>query len=792
MIVDPGSQGRPEKGVGLTSSEAADRLGRNGPNVVTEAPVHGGRAFLLKFWGLVPGMLELAIIVDVILGRRLEAVVIFALLSFNAVLGFFQERRARQALALLRQRLTVNARVRRDGRWQTLSASELVPGDMVHLRIGDVVPADIDLIDGQIQVDQSTLTGESLPVTRGAGETAYAGALVRRGEASGVVSATGPRTTYGKTAELVRTAEAPRRIEQLIVGLTKYLAALDIMLAIGVLAATLIRGSSLPGALPFLLMLLVASVPIALPAMFTMSASLGARALAENGILVTRLSAIEDAAAMDVLCLDKTGTLTQNRITVGTIAPRVPRSADDLMRLAALASDDATQDPIDLAILEAARARGLMDDAPPRAAFVPFDPGSKRSEATVRQGDEEVRILKGEPATVAELAGSPWPELADEVARLSADGSRVLAVATGSGPRLELAGLVALGDPPRPDSAALIASLSRRGVRVVLVTGDGEATARAVAATVGIRGEVASAGALHDGVDPQVGSRYAIFAQVFPQDKFNLVKALQATGHVVGMTGDGVNDAPALRQADVGVAVASATDVAKAAASLVLTRPGLGEIVMAIEGSRRIYQRMQTFILTLNTRKIGIPLFLALGVLVLGVYVLNPLLIVLLMFATDFATMSVSTDRAAPSPTPDRWVIRPLMITALGLAALMLLVSAAVYWVASGVMHLGTAETQTAVFLWMVFGGAQAVLYLTRARGFFWVKPHPGRGLLLSTLVDVVAVAVMATQGWLMTSVPPSLVGGLVALSIAFLFAADLLKVGLMRLASAPGLPSPG
>jgi H+-transporting ATPase len=769
---------------GLTSQEAAERLKRFGPNAVAQERPHGMKALLRKFWGVVPWMLELAVILDLVMARWIEAGVITTLLVFNALIGFFQEHRAQAALALLRQRLTVTARVRRDGRWQTIPAAELVPGDVVRLRVGDIVPADIRLSDGRIQVDQSQLTGESLPVDREAGSTCYAGSLVSRGEATGEVEATGARTYFGKTAELVRTAEAPRRLELLILQITRYLAALVIVLAVAVFIATLIHGESLLNMLPFGLMLLVAAVPVALPTMFTMSAALGARALAENGILVTRLSAIQDAAAMDILCLDKTGTITANRLGIEQVVPLAAATADEVLRLAALASDEATQDPIDLAILQAARERGLLANLPSRFDFVPFDPATKRSEVSLRQDHEVVRIIKGAPSVLAELAHLPWPEIAPQVEQLAASGARVLAVASGTGATLRLAGFIALNDPPRPDSAALITALRQHGVRVILVTGDGEATARAVAAKVGISGEAAPAGTLRANMEYESIARYDIFAGVLPQDKFFLVQALQQAGHVVGMTGDGVNDAPALRQADVGIAVASASDVAKAAASLVLTRPGLGEIVTAIEESRRISRRMQTWIMTMMTRKLFVPPFLALGVILFGRYVLNPTLMVLLVFATDFATMSLSTDRVTPSPIPERWAVRSLVMRSLGLAALLMLLSAAVWWVATGVLRLGIAESQTLTFVWLVFGSTQANLYSMRARGYFWERPHPGRWIILATILDLGVVTLLATQGWLMAPIPPSLIGAMLLLAIVFLVVADLLKIALMRFPS--------
>lgn len=771
---------------GLTSQEAAARLRQYGPNAVAEARTSTINMLLRKFWGLIPWMLEFAIVLDLILGRWVEAAVIGALLVFNALTGFAQERRATSALALLRQRLTVNARVQRDGRWQVLSAAEIVPGDCVRLRVGDIVPADIRLVDGHVLLDESALTGESLPVDHQPGTAAFSGSLVRRGEATGEVTATGTRSYSGKASELVQIAAAPPRLERLIVAIAKYIAALDVLFAVLVFAAAALAGIPFYEVLPFVLMLLVVSIPHILPTMFIVTAALGSRGLAEKGILVTRLSAIEDAASMDVLCLDKTGTLTENHLIVQQLAPWAGATSDALLRFAALASDEATQDPIDLAILQAARERGLLAILPQRLDFTPFDPSTKRSEISIRENNEIVRIVKGEPATIAELAHMPWSDLSREVARLSADGSRVLAVATGSPSDLHVAGLIALGDPTRSDSAALITELRNRGVRVLLVTGDGEATARAVAAKVGIAGEVAPAGTIHENLDTEMAMRFSIFARVFPQDKFFLVQALQKAGYVVGMTGDGVNDAPALKQADVGIAVESATDVAKAAASLVLTRPGLGEVIMAIDGSRRIYQRMKTFVLTMNTRKISIPLFLSLGVLVFGAFALNPLLMILLMLFADVATMTVSMDQATPSPGPDRWDVRPLMLTALGLATLLLLMSAAVFWIAMNVLRLGGDEIQTLVFVWLVFASSQAVLYLTRARGFFWTRPFPGQSLNMATLVVVTVVTLMATFGWLMAPIPLSLIGAVLLLAIIFLVVADLLKVALTHLMTKP------
>jgi H+-transporting ATPase len=735
-----------------------------------------------------------AVIIDLVLARFTEAAVIGALLLLSAGLGFTQERRGRRAVALLRSQLSVLARVRRDGRWQLAPAAELVPGDVVHVRAGDLVPADVDLREGAVSLDQSQLTGESLPAEAGPGAQAFAGSRVARGEASGVVTATADRTRFGRTAQLVQLARAPQRMERFIVATAKYLFALDAVLVAVVLAASVIRGASWSGTLLFALMLLVAAVPVALPAMFAMSAAVGASMLARNGVLATRLSAVEDAATMDVLCVDKTGTITENSLRVERVAPLGAGSPGEVLRLAALASDEATQDPIDLAVLAEARARGVPGQPGERLRFAPFDPATRRSEAELRDDGAVVRVVKGAPATIAGLAHLPWGELEADVARLSRDGARVLAVASGTGGTLRVAGLVALADPPRADSAALVGDLIRQGVRVVLVTGDGEATARAVAAEVGITGEVAPAGVL-DAEVPDAGSleRYSVFAGVLPEHKFRLVQALQHAGHVVGMTGDGVNDAPALGQANVGIAVASATDVAKASASLVLTRPGLGGILTAIKGSRTVYQRMQSMLLAMVSRKASIPPFLVLPLLVWGVMPLTPLLIVLFMLFGDVTTFGFARDRVIPSPTPDRTAVRSLVVTGLSFASLFLAASLAVFWTARYGFGLTVPQTQTAVFAWLVFAGGQSVLYIVRTRGVFWARPRPTRWLVAATGLDVALTAVMAAQGWLMTAIPLGWIAGLLGAAIAFLAIGNGLALAasaLIARVSAPARPT--
>lgn len=763
---------------GLTSAEARQRLATYGPNMVAEDRPHPWLLFLRKFWAPVPWMLEAVIALQFALGKVDEGVIIAVLLVFNAVLGFAQEHRANNALALLKKRLSIQVRVLRDGAWQQAPAQDLVPGDVVHLRMGDLAPADICLLDGQLLLDQSALTGESLPVEARAGADVHAGAIVRRGEASGEVTATGARTYFGKTAELVRSARTVSHLELLIVTIVKYLVTLDAILVAALLLYGWMYGLAMTEVLPFALILLVASVPIALPATYTLATALGALELAKNGVLVTRLSAIEEAAAMDVLASDKTGTITQNRLALSTLHACPPYADDELLHWAALACDQATQDPIDLAILDAARSRGLLAALPQRIGFTPFDPETKRSEARYLQDGEEVRVLKGAPRVIAALVGG-GPGIGTDVERMGADGSRVLAVAVASGSSgLQLAGLVALQDPPRQDSQTLVRDLQDLGVRVLMVSGDGPATARAVAERVGIGGRVCAPENLDQAIRHGVLD-YDVFARVLPEDKFRLVQALQQSGHVVGMSGDGVNDAPALKQAEVGIAVANATDVAKAAASLVLTNPGLADVKAAVETSRRINQRMLTYTMNKIIKTLEIAVFLSVGVMLTGVFVITPLLIVLLLFTNDFVTMSIATDRVSYARKPERWNIPSLMLTAGSLAGLVLVLSFSVFFAGRDLLHLPLNQLQTLIFVMLVFTG-QGNVYLVRERRHFW-QSLPSRWLLLASLLDIVAVGILATRGILMTAIPLWLVAGLLGLVLVYLLAMDFVKIRIFR-----------
>ncbi|MHB9101418.1 MAG: plasma-membrane proton-efflux P-type ATPase [Sulfuricella sp.] len=761
---------------GLSTGEAARRLTQFGPNEVAEEKPHPLFALLRKFWSPVPWMLEVTIVLQLVLGKPDEAAVIAVLLVVNAVLSFLQEGRANKALALLRQRLDIQARVLRDSHWQRVQARNLVPGDAVHVRMGDIVPADLRLAEGQVQLDQSSLTGESLPAEAGPGSNVYSGSVVTRGEASGEVLATGTGTRFGKTAELVRGARTVSHLEAVIFGIVKYLVLLDVLLVVALLVYAVATGMALTEVVPFALILLVASVPVALPATFTLATALGALELAKRGVLVTRLSAIEEAAAMDILASDKTGTITENRLNLAALKPSDGTSENDLLRWAALACDEATQDPIDLAILAAARERKLLENPPRRIRFTPFDPQTRRSETLFEENGLARRAIKGAALEVAALAGAL--DVADEVEALAASGYRVLGVAIGDETTLQFAGLVALLDPPRKDSAALVESLRQLGVRVVMVTGDGQATAQTVAKAVGIGERACPARLLTENAAQAIG-QCDVFAQVFPEDKFHLIQALQRAEHVTGMTGDGVNDAPALKQAEVGIAVANATDVAKAAASLVLTNPGLTDVVAAVETSRRIYQRMLTYTLNKIIKTLEIAIFMSVGVMLTGVFVITPLLIVLLLFTNDFVTMSIATDRVEFSRKPERWRIPTLMLTAAPLAALILVLSFSVFFAGRDWLHLPLPQLQTLIFVMLVFTGLGNV-YLVRERRHFW-QSRPSRWLMVATVLDLAVVCVMASKGVLMTAISPALIGGLLAVALIYLVMMDFLKIRIFR-----------
>ena len=757
--------------IGLTSDEARARLEKDGPNAMLDTSAHPMRNALAKFWAPVPWLLEASIVLEIALHKYYEAAVIAALLVFNAALAYFQESRAQATLAALKSRLALNASVQRDGAWKTVPAAELVCGDLVKLSLGGVVAADVHLTGGSVELDQSMLTGESLPIEAGPGADTFAGALVRRGEATAAVTATGVRTKFGRTAELVRTAHVVSTQQKAVLKIVRNLAIFNsaVIVAIGIYAYT----HAMPRSeiVPLLLTSVLAVIPVALPATFTLAAAVGARALAKLGVLPTRLTAVDEAASIDVLCSDKTGTLTRNALSVTSVRPMPGIDEARVLGMAALASSEGGQDPVDEAI-RAAASHKPASQLPKLAAFVPFDPVKKTSEATATdERGSAVRIVKGAFTAVVALT-APSPAAAAIADELEKQGFRVLAVAEGSKDSMQVIGLIALNDPPRTDSISLITELHTLGVRTVMVTGDAPVTAAIVAHAVGLNGAVCPPGKLPEVINPE---DFAVFAGILPEGKYDLVKAFQNSGHTVGMCGDGANDAPALRQAQIGIAVSTATDVAKSAAGVVLTEAGLGGIVAAVKEGRITFQRILTYTLNSVQKKIFQVLLLAVGLVMTGHAVLTPMLMVIVMITGDFLAMSLTTDRVRPSITPNSWDIGRITGAGVILGIFFLAFSTAILAVGKFELHFGIAALQTLSVVGIVFG-SQVTTYVIRGRQRLWGL-RPSLMLVLSSVADVLIISTLATWGIAMAPLPIAVIACEFAAAIAFGAILDVVKI---------------
>ena len=654
---------------------------------------------------------------------------------------------------------------------EDFAVAELVCGDLVKLSLGAVVAADVHLTGGSVQLDQSMLTGESLPIEAGPGVDTYAGALVRRGEATAVVTATGVRTKFGRTAELVRTAHVVSTQQKAVLKIVRNLAIFNGVVILAMVAFAYTHAMPWSEIVPLLLTSILAAIPVALPATFTLAAAIGARSLAKLGVLPTRLSAVDEAASIDVLCSDKTGTLTLNALSVTSVRPLPGFDEAHVLGLAALASSEGGQDSVDAAIRSAA-SKAPAQDLPKLVTFVPFDPAKKTSEATATDATGGAqRIVKGAYTAVVALT-APSPAAAAIVDELEKQGFRVLAVAAGPSASLQLIGMIALSDPPRSDSSSLISELHTLGVATVMVTGDAPATAAIVAHAVGLNGAVCPPGKLPDAVKPE---DFAVFASILPEGKYDLVKAFQKSGHTVGMCGDGANDAPALRQAQIGIAVSTATDVAKSAAGVVLTEAGLGGIVAAVKEGRITFQRILTYTLNSVMKKIVQVLLLAAGLVMTRHAVLTPMLMVIVMISGDFLSMSLTTDRVQPSKMPNSWHIGRITAAGVILGVCFLAFSAAILAVGKFELHLGIEALQTLSVLAIVFGG-QATTYVIRGRQHLWGL-RPSAWLVLSSVADVLIISTLALRGIAMAPLPMAIIAGEFGAALAFGVVMDLVKI---------------
>ena len=742
---------------GLTQAEAQKRLTQYGPNEIEEKKTSPFLQFLTYFWGPIPWMIEAAVILSAVARHWPDFVIILVLLLSNAVVGFWEEHQAGNAIAALKAKLAIKARAKRDGKWISPAARELVPGDVIRLRLGDIVPADARLLAGDpIEVDQSALTGESLPATRKSGEAVFSGSIIRQGEIGALVYATGANTYFGKTAQLVQEAHTVSHFQRAVLKIGDYLIILAVALVAVIITVAIFRGDPILTTLQFALVLTVAAIPVAMPTVLSVTMAVGARLLAKKEAIVTRLAAIEELAGVDVLCSDKTGTLTQNKLTLGDPFSVNGIPADQVILNAALASRADNKDTIDLAVLG-----GLKNDQALKGYqvvhFQPFDPVHKRTEASVNGPDGKAfKVTKGAPQVILELsanAGQVKSAVEKAVNEFAARGFRSLGVARaeGEGP-WQFLGVLPLFDPPREQAKATIATARQMGVKVKMVTGDALAIARETAEKLGLGTNILDASGFGDTKHHETAQlaesieKADGFAQVFPEHKFHIVDVLQQRGHIVGMTGDGVNDAPALKKADCGIAVSGATDAARAAASIVLMTPGLSVIIDAIKESRRIFQRMNSYGIYRIAETLRVLLFMTLSI---HFYPLTAVMIVMLALLNDGAILSIAYDNVHYKDKPEAWNMRMVLGVATVLGVVGVVSAFGLFYLGERVFHLDRAHIQTLMYLKLSVAG-HLTIFLTRTRGPFW-SIRPARVLWAAVLGTQALATLIAVYGIFMT-----------------------------------------
>jgi H+-transporting ATPase len=750
---------------GLTQAEATKRLAQYGPNEIEEKKQNLLLKILSYFWGPIPWMIEAAVILSGVVRHWPDFFIILILLVSNAAVGFFEERQAGDAIEALKARLAIKARVKRDGKWITPPARELVPGDVIRLRLGDIVPADARLLDGdEVSLDQSALTGESLPTSRKSGDAVFSGSIVRRGEIGALVYATGGKTYFGKTAELVETAVTASHFQKAVLRIGNYLIMLAVALVAVIIAVALYRGDPILTTLQFALVLTVAAIPVAMPTVLSVTMAVGARLLAKKQAIVSKLVAIEELAGVDVLCADKTGTLTQNKLTLGDPFCLDKITADQIILAGALASRAENDDTIDLAVLG-----GLKDKEALKpfnvTHFMPFDPVHKRTEATVKGADGKTfKVTKGAPQVILKLsanAAAVKDNVDKAVNDFAARGFRALGVAWADGDgQWQLLGVLPLFDPPREDAKATVATAAQMGVKIKMVTGDALAIARETAKTLGMGTNILDGGTLGDAkADETAAMTKSIedadgFAQVFPEHKFHIVDVLQKHGHIVGMTGDGVNDAPALKKADCGFAVSGATDAARAAASIVLVAPGLSVIIDAIKESRRIFQRMNSYAIYRIAETLRVLFFMTLSILVFNFYPLTAVMIVMLALLNDGAILSIAYDNVHYRNMPEAWNMRPVLSVSTVLGVMGVISAFGLFYLGERVFHLDRPHIQTLMYLKLSVAG-HLTIFLTRTRGPFW-SIRPARILwiavlgtqAIATCIAIFGLGLVTPLGW--------------------------------------------
>jgi len=774
---------------GLTESEAKSRIEKFGENKIVEEKRNPLVEFFSRYWGPMPWLLELAMALSFILGHYLGMIIIFVLLTVNVTIGFLHARSSQKALEFLKKRLAIKARVLRDGKWVIKNASEIVPGDIFVVGLGDLVPADTKIVSGELSVDQSALTGESLPVNVRQSDVIFSSSIVTRGEAKCVTVNTGANTYFGRTAELVKVAKPKSHQEEIMIAIIKYMMYLGTAATALVSVYAVLTNIDILSILTFATIFLIGAVPVALPAVLTIVQAVGAMELTKKGVLVTRLDSIEDAASMDVLCLDKTGTITQNKLSIIDLVPFFGYKKDDVAIIAGLASKEESKDAIDLTVIEHAKAFGADFNLYKQVSFTPFDPSIKRSEAIVENKGERFKAVKGSPQIVISICKGMDEESRGGVNKVveesSQKGYRTLAVARSEGDDLDnlrFIGLLSLADPIRPDSKGTIEEAKGLGVKPMMLTGD----------NINIAKEIARQSSIGDKIIRMINLKNLSeveraktieecdgFAEIYPEDKYRIVKLLQSKGHMVGMTGDGINDAPALRQAEMGIAVSNSTDVAKASASIVLTEQGVGVITDAIKTSRQIYQRMLSWVINKVTKVIQFIGLLTLGFFLLHDVVISLLGMVLLVFANDFVTMSLATDKVKHTSNPNTWNVKDITLASLIIGMLLVVAGAIAILIGINYFHLGLEKLHTFVMLTLIFTSLFRV-YTVRERKHFW-SSRPGKELLVSTIAAIIGFTLLGVSGIIIPSLTLYQVVLILGFSALFTLSIDLPKYYVFR-----------
>jgi len=779
---------------GLTGASVKERISKYGYNEITEKKVNPFVKFLSYFWGPIPWMIEVAAILSAVIHHWEDFWIIFALLLLNAVVGFWQEYKADDAINQLKKKLALTARVLRDGKWSQIHSRELVTGDVVRLRLGDVVPADIKLFSGDyLSIDESALTGESLPVEKQASDLAYSGAVVRQGEMEGMVVATGINTFFGKTAKLVEGAKTISHFQKAVIKIGHYLIVLAAFMIALIFLVSFFRHESFLDTLQFALVLTIAAIPVALPAVLSVTMAVGASVLAKKKVIVSKLIAIEEMAGMDILCSDKTGTITKNELTLADITSFEGYTDHDVLVYASLASREEDKDPIDTAIIEQTKAeKGRSDKLGSYNIknFKPFDPVIKRSEVSVDTSDHKTfSITKGAPQVILSLLSDDDKnkvdkQINDQIDEFASKGFRALGVArTDANGNWQYVGLIPLFDPPREDSATTINTAQDMGVDVKMITGDHKAIARQIAQQVNLKDKISEASAFLEKQDKEAGEiveKADGFAQVFPEHKYRIVELLQDRKHIVGMTGDGVNDAPALKKADAGIAVDGATDAAKSAADIVLTLPGLSVIIDAIKESRKIFQRMNSYAIYRIAETIRVLFFITLAILAFNFYPVTAIMIVLLALFNDAPIMAIAYDNVRYSHDPERWNMRVVLSISTFLGLIGVISSFGIFYIGQEVLHLSSEQVQTFIFLKLAIAG-HLTIFLTRTRSYFW-SIRPSGALFWSAVATKLLATLVAVYGWFIAPISWDLALLIWGYAIGAFLITDFLKVKIYKL----------